>query len=166
MMFQKDTTEDAPVYNNASQDHKKPKSKYELPKKVLEGQESLSQEDVRSIFEQVKRISRHSIPLWSSLCNFCGANKRDKRSRLLQKVNDRLDSQLDVRSIVKAMTDIDILLKVLMTDEQRLLFNFQKRRVITQRNSNESVSNESSESEDIVADIGLAGEKRELMKRF
>ena len=83
LMFQKDTTEEAPVYNHAPKDHKKPKSKHELSKKVLEGQETLSQEDVRNIFEQVKRISRHSIPFWSSLCNFCGAHKRSKRSRLL-----------------------------------------------------------------------------------
>ena len=48
--------------------------------------------------------------------------------RLQEKANQQFENMLDVRSIVKTRIDLSILLNLLLTKEQRLLFNYQNQR--------------------------------------
>ena len=71
--------------------------------------------------------------------------------RMMERVTEKFESQLDIRSLTKVRTNFAALLRVLFSDEQLLLFRHQRRKAISIDNNSdedESCSSDSDESSD------------------
>ena len=55
----------------------------------------------------------------------------DRELRQMKKVNKHFEDQLDIRSFVRVRTNLKILLGLLYSDEQIMLFRAQRRRSVT-----------------------------------
>ena len=109
-----------------------------LEKKMARGESltgGLAVEDVKSLTDEVKKIKHSSTSLWKTLCChisfFC---KQDRESRIRQKAYETFDGQLDVRSFVSVNTNLAILLWLLLSKEQMLLFSHHHDRSVTLEN--------------------------------
>ena len=84
--------------------------------------------------------------MWKSLFYFpliCGP---DRELRLMRKVTKRFEEQLDIRSFVRVRTNLALLLRLLFTDEQIMLFRAQRRRSISISTKGEKSSSPMDES--------------------
>ena len=64
----------------------------------------------------------------------------------MKTVNDRVEEQIDIRSIVHVKTSLDQLVSLLLTKDQRLLFNNQIGMAIPVDSNDESFSSSSNKS--------------------
>ncbi len=67
---------------------------------------------------------------------------------MLKKVTERFDEQLDIRSLARVRTNLALLLRILFSDEQLLLFRHQRRRSISIAVKGEISSSSMDESSD------------------
>ena len=88
-MYQKSVAADTPIRKPRKRN--KHESAPCLPARVFSGQDSLSQEDIMSIFKQVRMITRQKVPFWKSLCNFSSLCSHDREIRLMNKVTSRFE---------------------------------------------------------------------------
>ena len=80
---------------------------------------------------------------FKNMCCFSGCICRKDRSyRLQRRAIDKFDSQLDIRSIVKTRIDLSILLGLLLSKEQLILFRNQHARAFAMLNVNDKVESE------------------------
>ena len=83
------------------------------------------QNDLECILKQASTFKRFKEIAPSNYCK-----SRTRKSNLLAKAEKRLEKSLDIRKIADLRTNIKLLLKSLMSDEQRLLFRWQNQRAI------------------------------------
>ena len=96
----------------------------------------------------MKKIKRQHVPMWKSLFYFpviCGP---DRELRLMKKVNKRYNNQLDIRSFVRVRTNLALLMRLLFSDEQKMLFRAQRRRSISIAIKGEESSSSMDETSD------------------
>ena len=74
-----------------------------------------------TLLEQIKGFGREKVPVWQALCSCL---RETRHSRLLEKAESTHKKKLDVRSFMRSHTDLSILLKLVLTKEQMLLFQF------------------------------------------
>ena len=158
-MFQKSISAEIPIRRPASK--KKPPKR--LPESVLKGSDCVSKDDVASILNQVRLIQRHNTPFWKSLCYFRSLCKQDKQIRLMERVAQRFEEQLDVRSFVRVRTNLALLQRVFFSDQQLMLFRHQRRRSISVAMKYEKSSSSMDESSD---ELGKSQPYKNQMKEF
>ena len=91
----------------------------------------LNEGAVGSLIKQARNITRPKISFAQLMCfTTCICNK-GKTKRLIDKINDRFEEQLDVRSLVRVRTNLALLLRLMFTDQQLLLYRHQRRRSIS-----------------------------------
>ena len=83
--------------------------------------------------------------------------------RLMEKVKSRFEEQLDIRSFVRVRTNLALLLRLLLTDEQLLLFRHQRRKSISVAIKGEKSSSSIEETSD---DLGKHKPQEELSKQW
>ena len=70
-----------------------------------------------------------------SLCLSKCIFRKSRRIRLKERAVERFESQLDIRSIVKARVDLTILVRSILSKEQLVLFQNQDERAFTKYDS-------------------------------
>ena len=160
-MYNKSVAAETPIRRPAKRNKQK-KSNTVLDK-VLEGQKSVTQPELTSIYEQVKLITRQKVPYWKSLCYFASLCGQDREMRLMKKVTERFEEQLDIRSFVRVRTNLALLIRVLLSDQQMLLFRHQRRRSISIAMKDEKSSSSMDESSD---ELGKIESKSKHEKMF
>ena len=150
-MYNKSVAADTPIRRVARRN--KQKKPYLIPKQVLDGQQKVSQPDLTGIYEQVKLFTRQKVPYWKSLCYFASLCGQDREMRLMKKVTERFEEQLDIRSFVRVRTNLALLIRVLLSDQQMLLFRHQRRRSISIAMKDEKSSSSMDESSDELGKI-------------
>ena len=71
------------------------------------------------------------MPYWKSLSHSSWFCKVDRQTRLMNKVSKRFEKKLDIRSLVKVRTNLALLIRMLLSDEQMLLFRLQRRQAVS-----------------------------------
>ena len=109
----------------------------------------LEKSDCELLDDESKRIKRWKNSWFISLCFSKCICKRERGMLLQEKAIERFDQQLDIRSIVKTRIDLSILLSLLLSKEQLLLFRNQHARAFVDYNESkkegeEALLNESS----------------------
>ena len=84
-----------------------------------------------------------------SLCYFKFLCKKDKEIKLREKAAERIEDQLDIRSFSGVYTNLTLLLSVLLTDEQALLFQHHRARLLHPKREKQEDEQSSSNSDDI-----------------
>ena len=67
--------------------------------------------------------------VWSTLG--CNCHRKDRQKRLRDIVNSHFNYHLDIRSFIRFQLNIKLLLRVLFSKKQRLLFRYQRLRSIS-----------------------------------
>ena len=81
--------------------------------------------DIKGIFPSVSKIPTLALVmtgfgrLFSCICSCC-FNGRKQRQAL--RIQQRFDDNLDIRKLVKAQFDLKLLVSLLLTKEQKVLF--------------------------------------------
>ena len=83
-----------------------------------------------------------------TLCYFSFICGTDRSQNLMRKINKRFHEQLDVRSFVRVRTNLALLLRLLFTDQQLILYRHQRRRSMSHPIKGESSSSSMDESSD------------------
>jgi len=151
-MYNKSVAAETPI-RRAAKRNKQKKSNTTVLEKVLDGQQSVTQPELTSIYQQVKLITRQKVPYWKSLCYFASLCGQDREMRLMKKVTERFEEQLDIRSFVRVRTNLALLIRVLLSDQQMLLFRHQRRRSISIAMKDEKSSSSMDESSDELGKI-------------
>jgi len=81
----------------------------------------------------------------------------------MEKVSNRFNEQLDIRSLVKVRTNLALLLRLLLTDKQLLLFRHQRRRSIGVASDDEQSSSSMNASSD---DIGTPKSSSDMFSQW
>ena len=105
---------------------------------------------------EISLIKKVKNSFWETLCHFkriCGKNRQVK---LRKKAADRLTKHLDIRSFASVETNVALLLSLLLTDKQRLLFKHNALRVL--RDSTKSGTS----GEDVLSDFHLVAPKKKF----
>ena len=76
--------------------------------------------DIKTLMDSVRR---NSVLQPDLLRSFIPCMK-SKKVRLQEKVSSRFEDMLDIRSLVNLQTNLALLLPLLLTDEQALLFKY------------------------------------------
>ena len=84
-----------------------------------------------------------------SLCYFKFLCGKDKEIKLREKAAERIEDQLDIRSFSGVYTNLSLLLSVLLTDEQALLFQHHRARLLHPKKDKKKDEQISSDSDDI-----------------
>ena len=110
----------------------------------------MSQADISYVFDQVRATISMKSAFCKSLCYFKFLCKKDKEIKLREKAAERIEDQLDIRSFSSVYTNLTLLLSVLLTDEQVLLFQHHRARLLhPKRDKHEEDEQSSSNSDDI-----------------
>ena len=160
-MYNKSVAAETPIRRPARRN--KQKKSYAVPEQVLDGQKSVTQPELTGIYDQVKLITRQKVPYWKSLCYFASLCGQDREMRLMKKVTERFEEQLDIRSFVRVRTNLALLIRVLLSDQQMLLFRHQRRRSISIAMKDEKSSSSMDESSD---ELGKVESKSKHYKMF
>ena len=83
------------------------------------------------MYEETKLGKLLKVPFFESLCHFSLFCKKSREARLREKVVDRFDESLDIRSFVSVRTNLAILMSLLLKKEQLLLFELNKSHTIS-----------------------------------
>ena len=80
--------------------------------------------------KNIKEVASSSkllkVPFIESLFNFGICGRKSREMRLRDKISQSFDDTLDIRSFVSVQTNLGILLNLLFTKEQMLLFKLNK----------------------------------------
>ena len=82
------------------------------------------------MFDLVKATSIMKSAFYKSLCNVKFFCKKDKQLVLQERAAQRIEDQLDIRSFASVYTNLTLLLSVLLTNEQALLFQHHRARLL------------------------------------
>ena len=74
------------------------------------------------MYEETKLNKLLKVPFFESLYSSCLFFKKNREARLREKVVNRFDDSLDIRSFVSVGTNLAILMSLLLKKEQLLLF--------------------------------------------
>ena len=88
-MYNKSVAAETPIRRPARRN--KQKKSHTVPEQVLDGQKSVTQPELTSIYQQVKLITRQKVPCWKSLCYFASLCGQDREMRLMKKVTERFE---------------------------------------------------------------------------
>ena len=83
------------------------------------------------MYEGTRLSTLLKVPFFESLCHcglLCGKNRE---MRLREKVANRFDDSLDIRSFVSVRTNLAILMSLLLKKEQLLLFKLNRSHTIS-----------------------------------
>ena len=96
--------------------------------------EGLAREDVQDIINEAKTMKHEKTHFLKSLCHFncLGSKEQNRQIRLQRKTAEHFDSHLDIRSFVSVHTNLRLLIWLLLSEDQRLLFNHHRERAMTQ----------------------------------
>ena len=82
----------------------------------------MSHADVKSIFEASRLNMPLKVPFKESLFHFNLFCRKNREMRLREKIVQRFEDTLDIRSFVSVRTNLAILMSILLRKEQLLLF--------------------------------------------
>ena len=83
---------------------------------------TLTEKDTEQLAEESERLLLSRISWVKSLCLSKCICRKSRSIRLKERAVERFESQLDIRSIVKARVDLSILVRSILNKEQLLLF--------------------------------------------
>ena len=112
----------------------------------------LTQNDAQTMYDSVKnQTQKESSSYWQILCQrFCSKNRK---RRLEQKALARFNQQLDIRSLASVHQNLALLLSLLLSKEQALLFKYQQARTIHLTSSESESDKDSHQREkDIISE--------------
>ena len=127
-MFSKSITAQLPFLKKQHQTKKdKASKKLKLQSLITSAEtDGLRPAEVHFLHKEASQVSRMKIPWCKSqfyLYRFC---RRDREVRLIERTNELLESQLDIRSFMKLQTSYSTLLRLLFNKKQQALFSYQK----------------------------------------
>ena len=83
---------------------------------------TLTEKDTEHLAKESERLKLSKISWMKSLCLSKCIFRKSRSIRLKEEAVERFESQLDIRSIVKARVDLSILVRSILSKEQLLLF--------------------------------------------
>ena len=124
----------------------------------------LDKQAVNAIYKQTSQISRFKLRICKSLLYFQRICGKDKEVRLMSQANDLMQNNLDIRSLFQVHASLNILLNLLLSERQRVLFKYQRRRSVSYQSSD---SNEHPSSDDVLSfDINKLTDQDEIKKKI
>ena len=132
-----------------------PASREKMLKKCSLNQTSfeLAQSDCELLADESERVKRVKNSWFISLCFSQCICKRERGMQLQKVAIERFEKQLDIRSIVKTRVDLSILLSLLLSKEQLLLFRNQHARAFVDHDKLNLEGEKAAQSKDIIAQI-------------
>ena len=104
-----------------------------VKERILMGQsiEALQSADLREVYEEVKQTQPFHSSFFKALFYLKFCCKKDRQTRISEKVSERFDEHLDIRSFHSVHSNLAMTLKLIFNKEQLTLFNYQARRAIS-----------------------------------
>lgn len=141
-MYQKSVFEQLPVKKKKSQKSRQPSHLQRKLKASRHGahdtlKDGLAESDVQDILAVTTSMTTKKVPTLKSLCHFdffC-----DKKTNRLMRVQsasvEHFEGHLDIRKFVSAQTNLALLIWLLLSKKQMLLFKYHDYRAIKQHKS-------------------------------
>ena len=115
--------------------------------------------DIKRLVYEAKKVTRYTIfSIWKTLSCKCHRKARTKHLRDI--VNSQFNNYLDIRSFIRLQLNLMLLLRVLFSKKQRLLFRYQRLRSIS------TTLNTHKELEFSSDDLGEDLQRKKISSRF
>ena len=91
-----------------------------MHKNILNG-ETLRPDQIKSVSWYVSRTKAQTHSLYLALTTLC-SQKVTRERKMKRMMLDRMESSLDLRTVMKLQVDLKMLMRRLLTKEQRVFF--------------------------------------------
>lgn len=110
--------------------------------------QQLSQQEVGEIYEQVRSTETLKNYFWSTLFELTCLGKSSRKARVRAQVIKVQDKSLDIREIANLRTNLALLMPLLLSPKQRILFKYFSKRSFSSEVLQDQDSSNSSESDE------------------
>ena len=149
-MYQASISNEMPVKANGRRTKRKSSLQRKLDSPNWQNS-SLAPDDIKILADEVKRVENNKLSFCDSICGSVKflCRERSKKQRLKKKTTELFENQLDIRSFVSVQKNLALLIWLMLTKEQRLLFWNHSGRVVTTKKHSPTTSSDFELSDDV-----------------